>query len=371
MTGFPPARQRRRMLASVVLAFVAAVGGLALPAPAVADEVAVAQKRVDSLQSLARESTRKLTEGTRRWEADQATLRKVSLTLRNTTRRVKQAEQTAAAGSARVSMLARRLYMAGGSQELELAFTKGPDEILDALQIRGALAQVAGSDAEVVRRARTARLRLQNEERSAEQLTAQARDLVARSAARLRALNALAQKTASQLESAQRALQKARADKASRVRARASRSRYVFAGGPACTGRSTAGQSNGNLDPGSLCPLWMAPGHRLRSDAAGAFNKMSQYHAATAGGPLCVTDSYRSYSEQAALYRRKPGMAAVPGSSNHGWGLAVDFCGGVQNSGSAAFKWMNNNAGKFGWFHPDWAKPSGSRPEAWHWEYSG
>ena len=23
------------------------------------------------------------------------------------------------------------------------------------------------------------------------------------------------------------------------------------------------------------------------------------------------------------------------------------------------------------WFHPDWAEPSGSLPEPWHWEYAG
>ena len=98
---------------------------------------------------------------------------------------------------------------------------------------------------------------------------------------------------------------------------------------------------------------------------------MSQFHAATVGGPLCVTDSYRSYSEQAALYERKPGLAAVPGTSNHGWGLAVDFCGGVQEFGTAAHEWMKANAGKFGWFHPEWAQRSGSKPEAWHWEFTG
>ena len=98
---------------------------------------------------------------------------------------------------------------------------------------------------------------------------------------------------------------------------------------------------------------------------------MSKYHAANRGAPLCVTDSYRSYSEQASLYRRKPGLAAVPGSSEHGWGKAVDLCGGVQNSGSDAYRWMKANAGRFGWFHPDWAEPGGSKPEAWHWEFRG
>jgi LAS superfamily LD-carboxypeptidase LdcB len=98
---------------------------------------------------------------------------------------------------------------------------------------------------------------------------------------------------------------------------------------------------------------------------------MSQYHAATAGSPLCVTDSYRSYAEQVDVYQRKPGLAAVPGTSNHGWGQAVDFCGGIQTAGSAAYRWMEANAGRFGWVHPEWARPAGSKPEAWHWEFQG
>ena len=82
-----------------------------------------------------------------------------------------------------------------------------------------------------------------------------------------------------------------------------------------------------------------------------------------------MTDSYRSYSAQVDVYRRKPGLAAVPGTSEHGWGLAVDFCGGIQDSGSAASAWMRANAGRFGWFHPSWAEPAGGRPEPWHWEF--
>ena len=84
-----------------------------------------------------------------------------------------------------------------------------------------------------------------------------------------------------------------------------------------------------------------------------------------------MTDSYRSYSAQVDLFQRKPGLAAVPGTSEHGWGLAVDFCGGIEDSGSSASAWMRSNAGRFGWFHPSWAEPSGNRPEPWHWEFQG
>ena len=32
---------------------------------------------------------------------------------------------------------------------------------------------------------------------------------------------------------------------------------------------------------------------------------------------------------------------------------------------------MKANAPAYGFVHPDWAEPGGSRPEPWHWEYVG
>jgi LAS superfamily LD-carboxypeptidase LdcB len=43
----------------------------------------------------------------------------------------------------------------------------------------------------------------------------------------------------------------------------------------------------------------------------------------------------------------------------------------VQGFGSEAHRWMQLNAGQFGWVHPAWAQQGGSKPEAWHWEYVG
>jgi hypothetical protein len=89
------------------------------------------------------------------------------------------------------------------------------------------------------------------------------------------------------------------------------------------------------------------------------------------GRPLCVTDSYRSYAAQVDVFARKPSLAAVPGTSQHGWGLAVDLCGGVQVFGTEAHEWMRANAPAFGWHHPRWAREDGRKPEAWHWEFGG
>jgi hypothetical protein len=139
-----------------------------------------------------------------------------------------------------------------------------------------------------------------------------------------------------------------------------------------CKGGDVSGYPNGRLPTSALCPLWGTPGEALRADAAAGFNRMSRAFAAEFGSPICVTDSYRSYSEQQRVYREKPGLAAKPGTSNHGWGLATDLCGGVQNDGTAANNWLRQNAGRFNWFHPSWGDPGGSGPyEPWHWEYAG
>jgi predicted nucleic acid-binding Zn-ribbon protein len=142
-------------------------------------------------------------------------------------------------------------------------------------------------------------------------------------------------------------------------------------GGGLCQPPSSVGAVNGFLPETSLCPLASAPGHRLRSDAARAFDALSAARQAATGSALCVTDSYRSYAAQVDVFRRKPELAATPGRSQHGWGLAVDLCGGVQTFGSEAHGWMQANAAAYGWIHPGWARQNGSRPEAWHWEFVG
>ncbi|MDP9417883.1 MAG: M15 family metallopeptidase, partial [Actinomycetota bacterium] len=138
-----------------------------------------------------------------------------------------------------------------------------------------------------------------------------------------------------------------------------------------CVGADVTGYPNGLIPREALCPLWGAEWHALRADAAAAFNAMSQEYARTFSRPICVTDSYRSYEMQVDVRRRKPNMTAVPGTSNHGWGLAVDLCDGIENFGTATHAWMQLNAPRFGWYHPGWAAAGGSRPEPWHWEYGG
>jgi hypothetical protein len=165
---------------------------------------------------------------------------------------------------------------------------------------------------------------------------------------------------------AEAALAQAARDRAARDAADATGSAADCA---ASTGRYPTGPwggySDGLIPSSQLCAI--IGGGRLRPDAAAAFNAMSQAYAQAFGTNLCVSDSYRSYHQQVSTFRKRPSLAAVPGTSNHGWGLAVDLGCGVQSSRSAQYRWLTRNASRFGWVHPAWALHDPYEP--WHWEF--
>jgi hypothetical protein len=127
--------------------------------------------------------------------------------------------------------------------------------------------------------------------------------------------------------------------------------------------------ANGRIPLRELCRLPFAKQHRLRADAAVALARLAAVYEATFHDGLCLTDSYRSYASQVSVAARKPGLAARPGTSEHGWGLAVDLCDGAAVPGAREHTWLLAHAPAFGWDNPKWARPHGSRPEPWHWEY--
>ncbi len=143
------------------------------------------------------------------------------------------------------------------------------------------------------------------------------------------------------------------------------------AGVGALCSKNDGAYPNGMLPAAALCPLWKAPGESLRPRAAAAFNSLSALYAKQTGHPLCVTDSYRSLSEQYAVKASRGMWAATPGTSPHGLGIALDLCGGINSFGTPAYEWMQQNGPLYGWYHPAWAEPGGSLPEPWHWQFAG
>ena len=129
--------------------------------------------------------------------------------------------------------------------------------------------------------------------------------------------------------------------------------------------------TNGEVPSNALCAATPDGVQQLRCDAAVAFRLMSASFEQDNGTSLCITDSYRSRAGQELVHVQKPNLTATPGTSVHGWGLAVDLCGGIESFDTPEHAWMMTQGPAFGWHHPSWAEAGGSRPEPWHFEYEG
>lgn len=110
----------------------------------------------------------------------------------------------------------------------------------------------------------------------------------------------------------------------------------------------------------------------LRCDAAAALDRLNDAYRAAFGTDLAVSGGYRTLAEQEAVRATKGDLAATPGTSNHGRGLAVDFSGfgSLGQFSDPDYLWMVENGARFGWYHPPYMGPGGSGPlEPWHWEF--
>lgn len=110
--------------------------------------------------------------------------------------------------------------------------------------------------------------------------------------------------------------------------------------------------------------------------------------ATTAGKPLNLTSTYRSYNNQVTTYNHwvavNGGTAAAdkvsarPGYSEHQTGFAVDFAANSavlsDFTGTAQYAWMKNNAYKYGFIQryvSGYESITGYSAESWHWRYVG
>lgn len=121
-----------------------------------------------------------------------------------------------------------------------------------------------------------------------------------------------------------------------------------------------AGYGNGKIPAAALSEVG-STGFRLWAPAAGSLTQLIG-DAARDGVNIGITDAYRSYESQVDVAARKGlysqgGLAAVPGTSDHGWGLAVDL-----KLDDAAQTWMRANGSRYG-FAEDTPR------EPWHWAF--
>lgn len=133
---------------------------------------------------------------------------------------------------------------------------------------------------------------------------------------------------------------------------------------PDCLPRLEYVGENGRIPEDQLCKMWDSS-VLMRADAALALAQMNEEFTIAFGRSLCISQGYRSYEEQVVTKRNRGYMAATPGKSVHGWGLAFDLCRGDDKG--APKEWLDKNAATFGFENPDWAKYRKFEP--WHWEY--
>ena len=152
-------------------------------------------------------------------------------------------------------------------------------------------------------------------------------------------------------------------------------------GGPAFyTSAPTVGGdgSNGRLDASALSAVSWARDSRgtpfyLRSDATAALERLNVAFRAALGHDLALDLTYRDFDTQVAMRAALGSVAAVPGTSSHGTGLALDVPELPCDYGwdSPARAWLVANGPSYGWVSPTWARQGGSNPEYWHYEYRG
>jgi D-alanyl-D-alanine carboxypeptidase len=125
---------------------------------------------------------------------------------------------------------------------------------------------------------------------------------------------------------------------------------------------------SGAVPKAELAPIPWSPTNLVRADVLDGLIALDAAYSKVFGEHLTINSSYRTYDEQKALYDPSSPIAAPPGCSNHGLGLAVDLGGGVETFGTEQYSWLKTNAKAHGWVHPAFAEPDGRVPEPWHWE---
>lgn len=108
---------------------------------------------------------------------------------------------------------------------------------------------------------------------------------------------------------------------------------------------------NGEVPREALCNLSWDANAVIRCDAAAGLER-----AADDGMPrVPMTSTYRTYADQVAMKASRGSFAAAPGTSDHGWGVAIDIP-------EPARSWLLRSNGAYGWVNPLWARGY----EPWH-----
>ncbi|WP_062388233.1 D-alanyl-D-alanine carboxypeptidase family protein [Demequina iriomotensis] len=131
--------------------------------------------------------------------------------------------------------------------------------------------------------------------------------------------------------------------------------------------------ANGAIPATALCDLAWDAAALLECGAAGDLGRLDAAFHDRFGVHVPVTSAYRDLAGQVEARRTHGWLAAEPGTSNHGWGEAIDLDESALPGGFAgdAYAWLVSQGPAYGWQLPAWARPDGSKPEPWHLEHIG
>ncbi|WP_062303886.1 D-alanyl-D-alanine carboxypeptidase family protein [Demequina subtropica] len=129
--------------------------------------------------------------------------------------------------------------------------------------------------------------------------------------------------------------------------------------------------ANGAIPASALCALPWNGAALLECGAAADLERLDAAFHERFGIHVPVGSGYRDLAGQYAARASKGWLAATPGTSNHGWGEAIDLdeSGLPGGYGGAAYTWLVSQAPAYGWHLPAWAGPGGAKPEPWHLEH--
>lgn len=143
---------------------------------------------------------------------------------------------------------------------------------------------------------------------------------------------------------------------------------------PGYSKKTVLAQRNGAVPEKMLVAIAWDPEKTLI--AGPALNDLNRLNAAFKkkfGENLEIDLAYRTRSTQDAYWiELGQFIAAKPGTSNHGWGTAVDFPETYNYSFRGKyFKWLKANSKNYNWTHRKILEEGSPYAEAWHFEYSG
>ncbi|MFL4475937.1 SH3 domain-containing protein [Paeniglutamicibacter sp. MACA_103] len=133
-------------------------------------------------------------------------------------------------------------------------------------------------------------------------------------------------------------------------------------------------QKNGKIPERMLVAIgWDREKTLIAAPALKDLNRLNAAFKKKFGRNLDIDLAYRTRATQDAYWEELgPYVAARPGTSNHGWGTAIDVPETYNYSFRGKYyKWLKANSKKYNWVHRKILEEGSPYAEAWHFEYKG